>query len=82
MFYDSRNDCYSSEVRRLALTLLEQPPAVVVAELERRGTTHALVPSPEGVEPSARRGYDGALAAAPGWAEVKRDGGWCIYAHP
>jgi hypothetical protein len=79
VFYDSRNDCYSGEMRRIGLTLLEQPPAVIVEELERRGTTAALVPSPPNVELLMRRGYDGALAGAPRWSIAAREGNWAIY---
>jgi hypothetical protein len=79
VFYDSRNDCYSGEMRRIGLTLLEQPPAAIVEELERRGTTAALVPSPPNVEPLMRRGYDGALASAPRWSIAIRVGNWAIY---
>ena len=80
VFYDSRNDCYSPEVRHVGLTLLEQPPGDIVRELERRGAEYALVPSPRGVETALRRGYDGALSGAPGWSVRTRDGGWCLYA--
>ncbi len=80
VFYDSRNDPYSPEMRLVGLTLLEQPPRAIVEELERRGATYALVPSPPGVEPERRRGYDGALATASGWSVLARDGGWCLYA--
>jgi hypothetical protein len=80
VFYDPRNDPYSAEMRRVGLTLLEQPAAVIVDELERRGCTYAIVPSPPAVEPGHRRGYDGALAAAPAWSARARDGGWCLYA--
>jgi hypothetical protein len=80
VLYDSRNDPYSPEMRRVGLTLLEQPPRAIVEELDRRGATHALVPSPPAVEPERRRGYDGALASAPAWSVGARDGGWCLYA--
>jgi hypothetical protein len=80
VFYDSRNDPYSAEMRRVGLTLLERTPGDIVDELERRGTTHALVPSPQGVAAASRRGYDGALGAAPGWSTLARDGDWCVYA--
>jgi len=80
VFYDSRNDPYSAEMRRVGLTLLEQSPEAIREELERRGTTYALVPSPPTAEAGQRRGYDGALDAAPGWSVRARDGGWCLYA--
>ncbi|HEY5240174.1 MAG TPA: hypothetical protein VIJ22_01860 [Polyangiaceae bacterium] len=80
VFYDSRNDPYSAEMRHVGLTLLEQSPEAIRDELERRGTTYALVPSLPTVEVGHRQGYDGALAAAPGWSVRARDGGWCTYA--
>ncbi len=80
VFYDSRNDPYSAEMRRVGLTLLEQSPEAIREELERRGATYALVPSPPTVEAGHRQGYDGALDAAPGWSVRARDGGWCLYA--
>ena len=80
VFYDSRNDPYSAEMRRVGLTLLERSPGAIVDELERRGTTYALVPSPRGGDPALRRGYDGALGVAPGWSTQARDGEWCLYA--
>jgi hypothetical protein len=80
VFYDSRNDPYSGEMRHTGLTLLERSPDAIVGELERRGTTYALVPSPRAVTSAPRRGYDGALDAAPGWSVLARDGDWCVYA--
>jgi len=80
VFYDSRNDCYSEDMRHVGLTLLERSPGAIVDELERRGATVALVPSPRGAQAQQRRGYDGALAAAPGWSILTRDGDWAIYA--
>jgi hypothetical protein len=80
VFYDSRNDPYSAEMRHVGLTLLERPAGAILDELELRGTTHALVPSPRDVEAPLRRGYDGALAAAPGWWTQARNGDWCLYA--
>jgi hypothetical protein len=80
VFYDSRNDPYSPEMRRTGLTLLERPPGEILGELERRGATYALVPSPPAAEPGSRRGYDAALDAATGWSSRARDGGWCLYA--
>lgn len=80
VLYDSRNDPYSPEMRHVGLTLLEQPARGIVEELERRGATHALVPSPPAVEAERRRGYDGALASDSAWSVGARDGGWCLYA--
>jgi hypothetical protein len=80
VFYYSRNDPYSGEMRRIGLTLLQRPPGEIVDVLERRGTTHALVPSPPAAPPGGRRGYDAALDAAPAWLAAARDGGWCLYA--
>lgn len=80
VFYDSRNDPYSPEMRRVGLTLLDRPPAEIVDQLQRHGTTYALVPSPQGVQATPRRGYDGALDAAPDWSPWARDGDWCVYA--
>jgi hypothetical protein len=80
VFYDSRNDCYSPEMRHLGLTLRELPRDALVAQLEARDTRYALVPSPPWSAPTQRIGYDGALAASQGWSVMARDGDWCLYA--
>ena len=80
VFYDSRNDCYSPDMRRLGLTIRELPRDLLVAALETRGTSHALVPSPAWAQPSLRTGYDGALSTATGWSLLARDGDWGLYA--
>ncbi|HEY1693104.1 MAG TPA: hypothetical protein VGG39_13140 [Polyangiaceae bacterium] len=79
VFYDPRNDSYSSAMRHAALTLPELPPSRIAAELEARGTEWAIVPSPEGLPPDRRAGYDGALAGSANWSVAARDGGWCLY---
>jgi hypothetical protein len=80
VFYDSRNDCYSPEMRHLGLTIREMPPDSVVAQLESHGTSYALVPSPPWAQPSQRTGFDAALSTASGWSVMARDGVWGLYA--
>jgi hypothetical protein len=80
VLYDSRNDCYSPEMRHLGLTLRGLPGDEIVRQLEAHGTTFALVPSPELARPSQRTSYDGALATAAGWSVRAREGDWCLYA--
>jgi hypothetical protein len=79
VFYDSRNDCYSPEMRHLGLTIRELPPDSVVTQLESHGTSYALVPSPPWAQPSQRTGFDAALSSASGWSVMARDGVWGLY---
>jgi hypothetical protein len=79
VFYDSRNDCYSGDMRRTGLTLLERPPDEIRETIESRGAGYALVPSPRSATDAMRRAVDGALAAAPGWRVEAREGEWALY---
>ena len=79
VLYDSRNDCYSPEMRHLGLTLRGLPREQIVQQLEGHGAAFVLVPSPQLAQPTQRTSIDGALATAPGWSVRAREGDWCLY---